>query len=176
MLWVLFLLVPGAFSRVKSKRASRRRREILNEMSSASFPRTQEFPIFNPAFLPYLQASEFLDSAYEDRSRRARRRQRSSKRARAKETKRVYAPAAIPAVAIPAEELRIDGLPAGMDHVVIDRPEVPQIPTPTPMPTRTPLPSGAPPWLYREVRVPSPTPTPYPVGIALGMIPVPNDE
>lgn len=184
MIWFLFLLAPGASGRAKSRRHTRRH-HALNAISTTSFPRTQEFPIFNPAYFPYLQASQMLESQSgrqqsqmlqrSQRRGRGRSQKRSAKRSQTKENKRVYAPAAVPVVAIPAEELRIDGLPAGMDHVVIHRPEVPAILTPTPSPTPTPLPSGAPRWLYRR-RERTPTPTPYPVGIALGMIPVPRGD
>lgn len=161
-----FLLVLAPLVSARS-RARRRRQNIFNEISATSFPRTQQFPLFNPAFYAYVQSTEVLGSStpHHAASRRRNTRRRQTKR------KSVRAPAVIPAVAIPAEELHIDGLPPGMDHVVIDRPEVKFDQTITPIPPPSePIATDSP------TPTPTPTPTPYPVGVALGMAPVPGES
>ena len=148
---------------------------FYNAISVTDFPRTARFPILDPRFYPFGQTMPSFPTFQQQHGGRStgqqkRKQKKEQKKKQTKENKRVYAPAAMPVIAVPAEELRIDGLPPGMDHVVIDRPEVPEIPTPTP--TATINPSS---WYrYWRSKSPMPTPTAYPVGIALGMFPVPK--
>ena len=162
MFQILFLLFSLSFSkkRSRSKRRNARNDWLNAAFSVTDFPRTKQFPILNPLFYPFGQTSPSFGMSSGERRKTTSRR---------KGKKRVYAPAAIPAVAVPAEELVIDGLPPGLDHVVINRPEVPQIPSATPQPTLNPSES-------RRWPTEPPTPSPYPVGVALGLAPVTDNK
>ncbi|OHT08827.1 hypothetical protein TRFO_22589 [Tritrichomonas foetus] len=129
--------------------------------------------LFRPSKYP-------LSSSQRQRIKKTIAKKIQEKKSRPKKKK--YAPAMIPAVAIPADQLIIDGLPENMNHVVIENRGYPtRSPSPSPVPSRSIPPNyvelyGDDAYVYNPYYVYTPTPTPFPVAMVMGMAPLPEKE